>query len=155
MKRRPLLVYLRDLHGDCRARFPTAARVAIFLGVGATGFVIDLAVYLGLQGLGFDHRVARFASFWPAVTWNWRLHRHVTFADRPRTAPVRQWTRFVAGSLTGLAVNVGTYTALTTFVPAFDRYRLLAFVCGIVLASVVNYSAASLYAYRRTRGPRA
>ena len=127
------------------------ARVASFLAVGATGFVVDLAVYVGLQSLGVEHRLARFASFWPAVTWTWQLNRHFTFSDRPSTSPATQWTRFVAGSLTGLAVNVGTYTALTTFFAAFDRHRLLALACGVALGSVVNYTAATLYAYRRTR----
>ena len=59
----------------------------------------------------------------------------------------------MAGCLLGLAVNVGTYTVLTTFVAAFDRHRLLALVCGIVLGSAVNYPATSLYAYRRKRPP--
>ncbi|MCY4012186.1 MAG: GtrA family protein [Gammaproteobacteria bacterium] len=144
---------LLHLHRLCLDRFPTSARIASFLAVGATGLVVDVAFYLGLQGIGVEHRVARFVAFWPAVTWTWRLNRHFTFVDRPRTAPVMQWTRFVAGSMTGLAVNVGTYTALTTFVAAFDRHRLVALACGIVLASVVNYSSATLYAYRRTRPP--
>ena len=153
MSWRRQLARLRHLHRLCLASFPTSTRIASFLAVGATGFVIDLAVYLGLQGLGVEHRVARFASFWPAVTWNWRLNRDFTFRDRPRAAPVAQWARFVAACLTGFVVNVGTYTALTTFVAAFDRHRLLALVCGIVLGSVVNYSAATLYAYRRRREP--
>lgn len=151
MNWREQLACLRHRHRAVLAKFPTLARIATFLAVGATGFVIDLGVYVGLQGIGVEHRVARFVAFWPAVTWTWQLNRHMTFADRPRTAPVTQWTRFVAGCLTGLAVNVGTYTALTTLVDAFDRHRLVALVCGVVLGSVVNYSAATLYAYRRTR----
>ena len=131
------------------ARFPTLARIASFLVVGATGFGVDLAVYAGLQAFGVEHRLARFGAFWPAVTWTWHLNRRFTFPDRSREAPVAQWSRFVAGCLLGLAVNVGTYTVLTTFVDVFDRHRLLALVCGVVLGSAVNYPAASLYAYRR------
>ncbi|MDE2811721.1 MAG: GtrA family protein [Gemmatimonadota bacterium] len=153
MKWRQQLARLRHRHRLYLARFPTLARIASFLAVGATGFVIDVGVYLGLQGIGVEHRLARFVSFWPAVTWTWRLNRDITFIDRPGTAPVTQWARFVAGCLTGLAVNVGTYTVLTTFVVFFDRYRLLALVCGVVLGSLVNYLAASLYAYRGTSRP--
>lgn len=152
MSWRHLLADLRDRHRIRLESSPTATRIASFLAVGATGFVVDLAVYLGLQGLGVEHRVARFASFWPAVTWTWRLNRDFTFRDRPRAAPAAQWVRFVAASLTGFVVNVGTYAALTTSVAAFDRHRLLALVCGIALGSVANYSAATLYAYRRARG---
>lgn len=151
MNWRQRLADLRRLHRLCLARFPTSTHIAGFLAVGASGFVIDLAGYLGLQSLGVEHRLARFASFWPAVTWTWRLNRQFTFIDRPRTAPAPQWIRFVAGSLMGLTVNVGTYTVLTTLVAAFDRHRLAALVCGIALGSVVNFTAATLYAYRRTR----
>ena len=153
MNWRQQLAYLRHLHRLYLTRFEWPARIASFLAVGASGFVIDVGVYFGLQAAGVEHRVARFVSFWPAVTWNWRLNRDFTFVDRPRAAPVTQWIRFVVGSLAGLAFNVGTYTALTTFVVAFDRHRFLALVCGIVLGSVVNYSAATFYAYRRKRRP--
>ena len=150
---RRMLPDLRRLHRACLARSPTLARIASFLVVGATGFGVDLAVYAGLQALGVEHRLARFGSFWPAVTWTWHLNRRFTFRDRSRAAPVTQWTRFVAGCLLGLAVNVGTYTVLTTFVDVFDRHRLLALACGVVLGSAVNYPAASLYAYRRRSPP--
>ena len=149
---RQQLAYLRHLHRLYLARFPTPTRIASFLAVGGSGFVLDVAVYFGLQALGVEHRLARFASFWPAVTWNWRLNRAVTFADRPRAPAARQWVRFALGSLIGLAVNVGSYTALTTFVATFDRHRTLALICGVALGSTVNYSAAALYAYRRKPG---
>ena len=44
-----------------------------------------------LQALGLEHRLARFLSFWPALTWNRRLNRVFTFAERPRRPPARQW----------------------------------------------------------------
>ena len=77
-----------NLHRLYLARFGTPARVASFMAIGGTGFVVDIAVYLGLQGgLGIEHRLARFVSFWPAVTWNWQLNRALTFADRPSAPP--------------------------------------------------------------------
>ena len=139
---------LRHLHRLYLVRFGAAARLACFLGVGASGFAVDLACYLGLQWVGLEHRLARFASFWPAVTWNWRLNRALTFADRPPRPRARQWTRFAATSLAGLAVNVGGYAALTSLVPVFDRYRVLALVCGVAAGSVVNYVAANAFVYR-------
>lgn len=141
--------FVRHLHRLYLWRFRRSTRIASFLAVGATSFVIDLAVYLGLQGLGVEHRLARFCSFWPAVTWGWWLNRQFTFADRPRAPPAQQWSRFAAGSVVGLIVNVGCYATLTTFVAALDERRFAALVIGIALASAVNYSAATLYAYRR------
>ena len=142
---RDTLVHLHRLY---LVRFGAVARLGCFLGVGASGFAVDLALYLGLQWLGVEHRLARFASFWPAVTWNWGLHRALTFADRPPRARARQWAQFAATSLAGLTVNVGGYTALTSLVPVFDRYRVLALVCGVAAGSVVNYLAANAFVYR-------
>ena len=124
-------------------------RVLCFALVGVSGLAIDLACYLALQWAGVEHRLARFCSFWPAVTWNWLLNRRVTFRERPSQPPVRQWAKFVTGSLVGLVVNVGSYVALTSFVGAFDRNRVLALVAGVALGGVVNFLLATLYVYHR------
>ena len=126
----------------------------LFFGlVGASGFLIDIAGYLCLQWLGVEHRLARGLSFWPAVTWNWWLNRNVTFSERRRRPRARQWGEFVAGSLLGFTVNWGSYTALTTLSDDFARHRLLAFVCGVGLGSIVNFLFASGYVYRKDPPP--
>ena len=67
------------------------AGLIAFAAVGASGFVLDVACYLGLQELGLDHRVARALAFWPAVTWNWFLNRKITFRRRPEDRRAPQW----------------------------------------------------------------
>ena len=146
--------YLRHVHRLYLFRYGGVARLASFLCVGAGGFVIDVAFYLGLQWLGLEHRLARFLSFWPAVTWNWRLNRALTFAERPWRPRGRQWAQFVGSSLLGLSLNVGTYTVLTSFVAFFGRNRLLALVCGVAVGSIANYLVANGFVYGR-RGARA
>ena len=141
--------YLRHVHRLYLFRYGGMARVASFLCVGASGFLIDVAFYLGLQWFGLEHRLARFLSFWPAVTWNWRLNRAFTFAERPWRSRARQWAQFVGSSLLGLSVNVGTYTALTSFVAFFERNRLLALVSGVAFGSIANYLVANGYVYGR------
>ena len=141
--------YLRHVHRLYLFRYGGTARLASFLCVGASGFVIDVAFYLGLQSFGVEHRLARFLSFWPAVTWNWRLNRALTFAERPWRPQARQWAQFVGSSLLGLLANVGTYTALTSLVAFFGRNRLLALVCGVAVGSIANYLVANGYVYGR------
>ena len=141
--------FLRHLYRLYTHRHGGPVRLMCFALVGASGFVIDIACYLGLQWAGVEHRLARFLSFWPAVSWNWLLNRWVTFRERAPEARVRQWTRFVASSLVGLVVNVGSYATLTSFVGVFDRYRLLALVVGVGLGGVVNFLLSTLYVYRR------
>ena len=100
-------------------------------------------------GCGPRTPLARFLSFWPAVSWNWLVNRALTFDERPRQPHARQWTKFVASSVLGLAVNVGSYTLLTSFVDLFARYRLLALVIGVCLGGAVNFLIANRFVYRR------
>ena len=148
MNLRQQLNYLRHLKRLYLHRFGGLARVLSFGMVGVSGFVIDLFFYLGLQALGLEHRLARIVSFWPAVSWNWWLNRRVTFDDRPRQAPTRQWARFVIASLVGLGVNVGSYLALTSYVAVFARHPLFAFFLGIALGGGINFLVSTLYVYR-------
>ena len=141
--------YLRHLYRLYRYRHGAAARLASFALVGASGFVVDVAVYLGLQAIGVEHRVARFLAFWPAVSWNWLVNRALTFEERARQPRMRQWTKFVASSLIGLGINVGSYALLTSFVDLFARHRLAALVCGVALGGVANFLVANRYVYRR------
>ncbi len=149
MNWRQQLNFLRHLYRLYRHRFGGPARLLCFGLVGASGLVIDVACYLGLQWMGLEHRLARFLSFWPAVTWNWRLNRSLTFGERPPQPGARQWGKFVAGSLVGLGVNVGGYTLLTSLVDFFATRRLPALLLGVVLGTAVNFALANLYVYRR------
>ena len=145
--------FLRHLSRLYNYRFGTLARVPLFSAVGASGLMVDLACYLGLQWAGVEHRLARFLSFWPAVGWNWALNRGFTFSERARQPHLGQLARFMASSLIGLGMNVGSYALLTSYVGLFDRHRLAAFFCGVVLGSLVNFVVADLYVYGRRPEP--
>ena len=146
---RQRVAFLRHLERLYLFRFGLQARLLAFGAVGATGLVVDTVVYLGLQWAGLGHLLARFLSFWPAVTWNWRLNRAVTFRDRPPAATAAQWARFAVSSLIGLATNVGSYALLTSLVDLFARQRLLALLAGVVIGSAVNYATAARFVYGR------
>ncbi|MCK7578039.1 MAG: GtrA family protein [Chromatiales bacterium] len=75
------LRHLRRLYQQYR--FPFLAEFLQFGAVGATGFAVDLALYLALQGFaGLGHVAARALSFWGAATWNWGWNRLLTFSHR-------------------------------------------------------------------------
>ena len=147
--------FLRHLARLYEHRFGGLMRALCFGLVGASGLVIDIASYLLLQWLGLEHRMARFVAFWPAVSWNWLMNRTVTFRGRPRQPRMKQWAKFTASSLIGLGANVGTYAALTTWVGAFDRHRILALLAGVGLGGILNFLVATVYVYRRhvAQGP--
>lgn len=148
---RQQLAFLRHLFRLYRYRFGLPVRLLSFGAVGATGLIVDTAVYLGLQAVGLEHLLARFLSFWPAVTWNWRLNRVLTFADRPPAGAVGQWTRFAVASTVGLATNVGSYAALTSLVAPFTDRPLLALFAGVAIGSAANFAVATRFVYRPRR----
>ena len=140
--------FLRHLSRLYRFRFPLIFRLCCFGLVGASGFAVDVSCWQGLQWFGFEHRWARFLSFWPAVTWNWRWNRAITFGDRPPAPRTRQWLQFIAASLIGMVTNVGTYLALTGAVAFFDAYRLLAMVAGVFVGMAANFAVADRFVFR-------
>lgn len=148
---RQQVAFLRHLFRLYRYRFELPVRLLSFGAVGATGLIVDTAAYLGLQTVGLDHLLARFLSFWPAVTWNWHLNRTLTFDDRPSARAVWQWTRFAFASTVGLATNVGSYAALTNLVEPFTERRLLAFFAGVVIGSTVNFATSTRFVYPQHR----
>ena len=147
------LDYLRHLHQLYSFRYGSRLQFFSFLLVGSSGFIVDLAFYLGLQHAGAGHQLARLLSFWPAVTWNWLFNRWLTFSERIPDALIPQWTKFATSSIAGMAVNVGGYVLLTNHVDFFDRHRLLALVIGIGLGSVLNFLFSSQYVYRKKPAP--
>ena len=143
------LMSMRAVRSACAGASEAAARLMRFGLVGASGFAVDVACYLALQGLGLDHRVARFVSFFPAASWNWLLNRKVTFGERAPDARARQWARFVTSSVAGAGVNAGSYAVLTSLTGFFDHHRMLALLLGVGLGGLVNFALATRYVYRR------
>jgi dolichol-phosphate mannosyltransferase len=140
--------YLRHLRRLYQYRFPFLAEFLQFGVVGATGFLVDLALYLALQSLaGLGHLAARALSFWGAATWNWAWNRVLTFSHRQKTAKLVQWPAFVLTSLLGFAINVGTYYTLTHYVPYFLDRRILALVVGVLVGFSFNFLTARLLVF--------
>lgn len=143
--------FIRHLRRLYTVRFGTFAEFISYGLVGASGFIVDLAFYFLLQAFGMSHQWARAMSFWPAVSWNWRLNRIATFGERKRRPQARQWAEFVLTSLVGFTINWGVYVTLTGEVEFFDDYRVLALLAGIGAASVFNFVMSSLYVYNEKR----
>jgi dolichol-phosphate mannosyltransferase len=140
--------YLRHLRRLYQFRFPFLAEFVQFGIVGATGFAVDLGVYLGLQWLaGLGHLVARAISFWGAATWNWAWNRVLTFSHRKKTRKLVQWPGFVLTSLLGFAINFGSYFVLTHYVPFFMPHRILALIIGVLLGFGFNFVTSRLFVF--------
>ncbi len=145
------LKFIRHLRRLYIVHFGSFAEFVNYGMVGASGFIVDLIFYYFFQAVGVNHQVARGLSFWPAVTWNWRLNRMATFGERRRRPKAKQWLEFVLASLLGFSLNWGLYVTLTSQVEFFDTYRFLALITGIGAASFFNFAMSSLYVYNEKR----
>ena len=145
------LKYLRHLRRLYLHKFGSLAEFIHFGAVGASGFVVDICFYLVFQWLGFNHVTARGLSFLPAVSWNWALNRVATFGERNKRPKARQWIEFLSSSSIGFVLSWGTYTYLTTGNEFFSQQKIIALLCGIVVASVFNFAASSLFVYSNKR----
>lgn len=116
-----------------------------FCIVGATGYVVNLAVYLGLlRGLDLHYLIAAMGSFAVAVTNNYLLNRLWTFRKH-RGAVVGQGLRFLVVSLLALGANL----VMLKLLVEIGLGKVLAQAVAIVLVTPVNFVGNKLWSFRR------
>lgn len=120
-------------------------QLAKFSVVGASGYVVNLAVFSALLlGADFDHRVAAICSFVVAVannyTWNrlWTFHGH-------RGHLAYQGARFLVVAVLALVANL---VALELLI-AFGLGEILAQAIAILLVTPINFVGNKLWTFRR------
>ena len=137
-----------------RARMDAALRrranweqLVKFCLVGATGYVVNLAVYtLLLEGAGFHYLPAAIGSFLVAVTNNYLWNRAWTFRHQ-RGHVVLQGARFLVVSTLALGANL---LVLHLLVQA-GLGEVVAQAIAIVLVTPVNFVGNKLWSFRLRR----
>ncbi len=124
-------------------------QLAKFGAVGASGYVVNLAVYaLLLEVGGLHYLAAAVGSFLVAVTNNYLWNRVWTFR-RDRGHVGIQGARFFAVSLLALVANLVVLRMLV----AVDVGKILAQAIAIVLVTPVNFVGNKLWTFRSRREP--
>ena len=120
-------------------------QLAKFCAVGASGYVINLAVYTALlKWAGLHYLGAAFVSFLVAVSNNYWWNRHWTFrGDRGHFA--YQGMRFAVVSAVALAANLGVLQLLV----ALGVGKVLAQAIAIVAVTPLNFVGNKLWSFRR------
>ncbi len=139
---------------DARARVDAALRrranweqLVKFCLVGATGYVVNLAVYtLLLEGAGLHYLSAAIGSFLVAVTNNYLWNRAWTFRGQ-RGHVVLQGARFLIVSTLALGANL---VVLHLLVRA-GLGEVVAQAIAIVLVTPVNFVGNKLWSFRLRR----
>lgn len=117
-----------------------------FCGVGASGYVLNLAVFAACVHLfGMDYRLAAGAAFLVAVTNNFLLNRHWTFDARGGHAGF-QAARFLVVSLAAFAFNLAS---LLLLVDGFDLAKVPAQAAAIAISTPVSFLGNKLWSFRR------
>jgi dolichol-phosphate mannosyltransferase len=147
------LLYIRHLFRLYRFRYPAIAQLLLFLLVGFSGFLIDTFFYFSLQlALGVSHLAARAASFVLAASWNWYCNRKITFLQAGRPNGLAQWTQFLVMSSISFVLNWGSYCFLTVSVPYFVERRYPAFIVGILIGTVSNFTFSKYIVFKEPAG---
>jgi putative flippase GtrA len=120
-------------------------QLAKFATVGASGYVVNLAVFSALLlWVGLDHRLAAVGSFLVAVTNNYIWNRLWTF--HTHRGPVGlQGARFFLVALMALGANLVVLEVLVRLgVPEIPSQAI-----AIVLVTPVNFVGNKLWTFRR------
>ncbi len=153
MNLREQLLYIRHLFRLYRFRYPAIVQLMLFLLVGFSGFLVDTFFYFSLQlSLGVSHLAARAASFVLAASWNWYCNRKITFLQAGRSDGLAQWTKFLVMSSISFVLNWGSYCFLTTAVPFFAEHRYPAFIAGILVGTVSNFTFSKYIVFKEPVG---
>ncbi len=116
-----------------------------FCLVGASGYVVNLAVYtLLLRGAGLHYVLAAIGSFLVAVTNNYTWNRLWTFR-RHRGHVVHQGLRFFVVSALALAANLLVLHVLVQV----GLGEVSAQAIAIVVVTPVNFVGNKLWSFRR------
>jgi dolichol-phosphate mannosyltransferase len=122
------------------------AQLARFCVVGASGYVVNLAVYtLLLKAAGLHYLLAATCSFLVAVTNNYTWNRLWTFRGQ-RGHFAYQGLRFLIVSTVALAANL---VILRLLVEELDLAKVLAQAIAIVLVTPLNFVGNKLWSFGR------
>jgi putative flippase GtrA len=140
----PATALARSRAGRALRRPHNWVQLAKFSAVGASGYVINLAVYTALlRGAGFHYALAATCSFLVAVTNNYTWNRLWTFhAHRGHVG--WQGLRFLIVALFAYGANLGLLAGLV----ALGMDEVLAQAIAVVLVTPLNFIGNKLWSFR-------
>jgi putative flippase GtrA len=146
MAERPSAVVAARARAGRALRHPgNWVQLAKFAAVGATGYIVNLAVYTALlRGAGWHYIYAATVSFLVAVTNNYLWNRLWTFRDE-RGHLGFQGLRFFTVALVAYGANLGILSALI----ALGMDKVAAQAIAIVLVTPLNFVGNKLWSFRR------
>ena len=138
--------YLRHLKRLAEFKVGHSAVPVQFAFVGASGVVVDLALFTLLK-IWLDLPVARALAIWGAMTWNWWLNRRLTFSYSRQNSALPQYLGFCLSCLVGAVVNFGISVFLIRQSEFLASVPQLAALAGVVGGMAFNYLICSRFVF--------
>lgn len=117
-------------------------QLAKFAAVGASGYVLNLAVFAAL--LGWGAHIAAAISFVVAATSNYWWNRHWTFAQSKGSVGA-QGMRFFVVALLAFGVN---QLGLVLFIDTLHWRKVISQAIAIALVTPLNFLGNKLWSFR-------
>ena len=119
-------------------------QLAEFGAVGASGYLVNLAVYTTLlKGFGVHYLAAATVSFVVAASWNYWWNRHWTFREQ-RGHFAYQGMRFFAVSGVVYCANLGVLSLLVSL----GVGKVAAQAVAIIVVTPLNFLGNKLWSFR-------
>jgi putative flippase GtrA len=131
------------------AHWATVVQFFRFGTVGFFGFLVDVGFFhLGLDILDLGHYASAFFSFPFTVTFTWAGNRLFTFRGKDAGSVGSQWMRFFLVSAVGLALNRGTFVALTASASVVYAFPILGLLGGTAAGMFFNFFVSRRVVFR-------
>jgi putative flippase GtrA len=121
-----------------------------FALIGALGMPVDWVALHAMIDAGASRDAARVISWFCAATFTWLGNRYFTFAAQRAhgKAIFQEWLRFLGANSIGGVANVGTFFLLTHFARAPFSGTNIAFVCGVLVGLIFNFTLSKKLVFR-------
>jgi putative flippase GtrA len=122
-------------------------RIKRFAFAGATGFVVDASVLLGLTVLaGVDPFSARIVAITTAAFVTWQINRNFTWA-KAKDGAAREGVRYASVVLTAAAINYAVYSGALLLIAGL--WPFIALCIGTGTAMIVSFFGFDRFAFKR------
>ncbi len=145
---REQLLYLLHLKRLYDYKFGRVSRFVQFCAIGASGVVVNLLVFAGLEKMGLSQKLAYALAIWIAMTWNYVPNRFLTFDLTAQHPILPQYLRFVLTCLVGAVVNWSVTVSLARESSWLGGHVYWAALVGIVCGTIFNFLISHAWAFR-------
>jgi len=139
--------YLRHLKRLYEYKLGIGAQALEFIGVGATGMLVDFTVFALLMRI-MPTYIGRACAIWVAMTWNFWLNRVVTFSSSRSRLIFHQYVLFCISCTFGAVLNWSVFALLHSKIPFFAQHPMFAAPWGIVAGTLSNFILSKYIAFK-------